>query len=130
MIPYVKVVKGQHMGGPIWHITDSGLAVGSGAFDIVKKFIAENRYDGYTLSIFDIESARTVEIECDVDDMPSIVFDIYHLEKATPMTFIGVNPASDSYVVGMRLVRGRVKLSSRYTYNDGQLVLVEETINK
>ena len=57
--------------------------------------------------------------------MSKIVDYIYHLEKGTPLTFIGVNSLSDSYVVGMSISRGRIDFGC-YKAEDGKLKNLNE----
>ena len=106
-------------GDILWKIEDNALALG-GVVELVNSFINENRHDDYTLSIFDTITSKTIEIECLVSEMPKIVDYIYHLEKGTPLTFIGVNSLSDSYVVGMSISRGRIDFGC-YKVEDGTL---------
>ena len=106
-------------GDTLWKIKDNGLALG-GIVELMYSFISENRYEDYTLSIFDTMTAKTIEIECPVSEMPKIVDYIYHCEKGTPLTFIGVNSLSNSYIVGMSISRGRIDFGC-YKVEDGTL---------
>lgn len=73
------------------------------------------------LSIYNTLDGSTAEIECEVENIPSIVSFVYNLEHAYPMTFIGENPATESYVVGMRCTRGRIEMPAAYKDVDGEL---------
>ena len=46
---------------------------------------------------------------------------MYNLEHAAPITFIGENPASESYVVGMCCTRGRLAFPGIYRAEGGKL---------
>ncbi|MDE5769992.1 MAG: hypothetical protein K2H82_11470, partial [Oscillospiraceae bacterium] len=78
--------------------------------------------DDYTLSIYDTRTSKTIEITCDISEMPKIVEYIYHTEKGTPLTFVAVNSFSESYVVGMSISRGRIEFG-HYIAEDGKLIL-------
>ena len=114
-------------GDILWKIEDNALALG-GVVELVNSFINENRHDDYTLSIFDTITSKTIEIECLVSEMPKIVDYIYHLEKGTPLTFIGVNSLSDCYVVGMSISRGRIDFGC-YKVEDGKLKNLNKGVN-
>ena len=109
-------------GDPIWKVDDISLALG-GVEELVQKFIENHKHSDFSLSIFDSMTRQTIEIDCSTDEMPAIVEDIYHLEKGTPLTFIGVNSMSDSYVVGMTISRGRIDFGC-YKAENGKLVKV------
>ncbi|MFR2588134.1 MAG: hypothetical protein ACLS9I_09575, partial [Adlercreutzia equolifaciens] len=53
--------------------------------------------------------------------IPRIAAFVYNLEHAAPMTFIGENPVSKSYVVGMRCTRGRLDFPGIYRAEGGKL---------
>ena len=115
-------VVSQHpfTGDILWRVNDDDLAVTDGGESLVQAFIEQNKHDDYTLSIFDSNTNQTVEIMCDINNMPRIVSFIYNLEHATPLTFIGLNAISKSYVVGMNLTRGRIEFGV-YQDVDGHL---------
>lgn len=73
------------------------------------------------MSIYNTLDGSTAEIECEVENIPRIVSFVYNLEHAYPMTFIGENPATESYVVGMRCTRGRIEMPAAYKDVDGEL---------
>lgn len=106
-------------GDVVWHIEDNALALG-GISELVDNFINENRHEDYTLSILDIMTSKTIEIECPVSEIPQIVDYVYQLEKGSPLTFIGVNSLSDSYIVGMSISRGRLDFGF-YKAENGKL---------
>lgn len=106
---------------PMWQVKDADLAVHDCGESMVKAFIEEYKQPDYTLSIFDNLTKATVEIDAPLSEMPKIVAYIYRIEKATPLTFIGVNSATKSYVVGMSLTRGNLKCPGSYKAEGGQL---------
>lgn len=109
------------MGGSMWRVEDRGLSAQDGGEALVAAFIEEHPHDDFTLSIYDTITQSTVEILCPLSEMPRIVAFVYHLEKATPLEFIGENLLSDSYVVGMPLTRGRISVGTLYRAEDGKL---------
>lgn len=116
MVPFVEL---KQWGGTIWKGDDlSGLDAG---LSIVKKFLREHPHDGWTLSIFDTLNEENIEIECSVDEMPGIISYVYNVEHACPLTFIGENPVSRSYVVGMPFARGHIKAPGSYRVENGKL---------
>ncbi len=116
--------KHQLTGDTIWKINDIDLAIKDGGSSIVKDFIEENKYDDYTLSIYDEITKNTIEIDAKINEMPIIVSMVYKVEHATPMTFIGVNKLTKSYVAGMNLTKGNIEFGS-YRYINGKLNKVE-----
>ena len=88
--------------------------------NITEQFIEHYKYDAYTLSIYDEVTRNTIEIDASLNDMPKIVSDIYRIEHATPLSFIGINFLSDSYGVGMTLAKGHMDFGY-YKYIDGKL---------
>lgn len=105
----------------MWQVQDVDLAVHDGGQSMVAKFIEENNHPDYSLSIFDNLTKGTVEIDAPLSEMPKIVSYVYATEKASPLTFICVNSASKSYVVGMSLTRGRFQCPGSYKAEGGQL---------
>lgn len=116
--------KHQLTGDTIWKINDIDLVITDGGSSIVKDFIEENKYDDYTLSIYDEITKNTIEIDAKINEMPIIVSMVYKVEHATPMTFIGVNKLTKSYVVGMNLTKGHIEFGS-YRYINEKLNKVE-----
>ena len=107
---------------PLWRVKDISLPTG-GISELVEAFINEFHHNEYTLSIFDNNTTNTIEIDCDLAEMPQIVDYIYHQEKAMPLTFIGLSNLSESYVVGMSLSRGRIEFGA-YKFKDGKLLFI------
>ena len=108
------------MGGMMWRVDD--LAGTDAGYSLVDKFIKEHRHDGWSLSIFDMITEKTIEINCDLLEMPGVVAHIYNLEHAYPMVFIGENPITESYVIGMHCTRGRIHIPSLWEVKNGKLV--------
>lgn len=107
------------MGGVMW----KGNLAGHGAgYTAVRSFIDGHRHEGWTLSIYDAVTNSTAEIDCGLPEMPEIVAHVYNLEHATPMLFVGENPVSESYVVGMTCTRGRIAIPGLYKAEGNNLV--------
>lgn len=121
---YTETVHPQ-TGGVLWQIKDEDLAIGDGGYALMSDFVKSHLHDDYTLSIFDSATELAVEIDCPVMEMPQIVSYIYHLEHAMPLSFIGENPLSCSYVVGMRCTRGQLSIPGMYKAEDGKLIEIE-----
>lgn len=119
---YVETISPM-TGDPIWKVNDISLAL-CGVQDLMSKFIETYPHSDFSLSIFDNMTKQTIKIECNLDEIPVIVDYVYHLEKGTPLTFIGVNSLSDSYVVGMTISRGRIEFGC-YKADGGKLVKME-----
>ncbi len=115
-----EIVQNQMTGDLMWKINDINLAVTDGGRKIAEQFIKENNHNDYSLSIYDELTKNTIEIEANISEIPIIVSYIYQMEHATPLTFIGVNSLSKSYVVGMNLAKGHIEFG-RYKYVDGKL---------
>ena len=120
MVSNYEVTKHQITGDVLWRINDVDLAITDGGSSIAKEFIDKNKYEDYTLSIYDELTSGTIEINASIDEMPSIIAMVYRVEHATPMTFIGLNKATKSYVVGMNLTKGKFEIGY-YNYVDGKL---------
>lgn len=106
------------MGGVLWK---GDLAGHDSGYSTVKSFIEQYKHDGWTLSVFDELTKATIEIDCELSEMPQIVVCIYNIEHAAPMTFIGENPASESYVIGMTCTRGHFSIPGMYKVENGKL---------
>jgi hypothetical protein ELI_2922 len=118
MKTYVKVPS--PTGRAMWKGND--LAGVDAGYSLVDDFIKENEHAGWSLSIFDSNTEATIEVGCDLSEMPRIVAYIYNLEHAYPMTFIGENALTESYVIGMRCTRGRIDIPSIWKVENGKLV--------
>lgn len=106
------------MGGVMWKGYLAGCDAG---YSIIESFINKYFHQGWTLSIYDINSEATIEINCDLQEIPQIASYIYNLEHAAPMIFIGENPLTESYVIGMSCTRGRINIPGIYKAVDGKL---------
>lgn len=118
MKTYVEVPS--PMGGVMWK-GDNLAGVDSGC-SLVDSFIKKHEHVGWNLSIFDSYTEATIDIDCDLSEIPLIVAYIYNLEHAYPMTFIGENPLTESYVVGMRCICSRINIPSVWKVENGKLV--------
>lgn len=96
------------------------LTYGEEGFNEIKDFLKKNTYDDYTLSIYDIMSQATMEIQCSIEEMLNIIMFVSEKEHDFP-EWIGVNELSDSYVVGMNFTRGFFQVPSIYVAKDGKL---------
>lgn len=103
----------------IWMIEDISLSLG-GVSSLVESFINQYSRPGFSLSIFDTNTSKTIEIACNIGEIPRIVEYIYSIEKGTPLTFIGMNSMTESYVVGMSMSMGRIDFGC-YKAIDGKL---------
>lgn len=115
-----EVTKNQITGDVMWRINDIDLAIMDCGKSITEQFIEQHKHDEYTLSIYDESTGNTIEIDANISDMPTIISNIYRMEHATPLSFIGINSLSDSYVVGMTLTKGHIDFGC-YKYIDEKL---------
>lgn len=106
-------------GGVVWRGND--LAGMDAGLSLLKQFVSERPHEGWSLSIYDTLSETTAEIDCTVDEIPQIASFVYNLEHAAPMTFVGENPITESYVVGMCCTRGRLDFPGLYRAENGNL---------
>ena len=104
---------------PMWIVDDISLSAG-GIPELIQEFVDAYNHPNYSLSIYDTRTERTVEIDCRISEFAKIVEYVYHAEKGTPLTFIGVNSMSDSYVVGMAFTRQKIRPGC-YTIENGEL---------
>lgn len=116
------------MGGKIWRGDD--LAGKDAGYTRVEEFIERYPHKNWSLSIYNLLDESTAEIDCPFDEIPKIASFVYNLEHAYPMTFIGENPVSESYVIGMTLTRGRIQTPGIYRAENGKLrsVLPPDTL--
>ena len=109
------VVEIHPMGGEMWRVVNID-AIFSPPMErianMVDAFIAAHPHEGFTLSIYDTVAEQAHELlDVPVSEMGERVSEIFHVEKAMPVAFVGENLLSDSYVVGMPLTRGRYFIS-------------------
>ena len=99
------------------------LAGNDAGYSVMESFIKEHAHIGWTLSVFDVLTESTIEIDCsNLAEMPKVVSYIYNLEHAAPITFIYENPATESYVVGMTCTRGNLNIPGAYKAENGKLI--------
>ncbi len=115
-----EIMENPMTGDIMWKINDIDLAITDCGKSLMEQFIKQHRNEEYTLSIYDDITKNTIEIDASIIKMPEIVSNIYRIEHATPMSFIGVNSLSDSYVVGMTLTKGHIDFGC-YKYINGKL---------
>lgn len=115
-----EITKNPLTGDIMWKVNDIDLAITDAGKSFVQAFIKSNFYENYSLSIFDILTENTVEIECDTSQIPQIVAHIYNIEHSAPLTFIGVNCLTNSYIVGMSFTKGQISFGF-YKFNNGKL---------
>ena len=100
------------------------LTYGTEGFQEIQKFLKENHREGYTLSLYDMMTQTTAEIECTVNQILPIIMQVTNMEKDFP-AWIGINDLTKSYVAGMNFTRGRLHTLSSYKYIDGNLEEIE-----
>lgn len=120
MISTYEITKNPLTGDIMWKVNDLDLAIADAGKSIIQAFIEDNLHESYSLSIFDILTENTVEIECDVNQIPQIVSYVYRAEHGTPLNFIGINSLTNSYVVGMSFTKGHINFGF-YTFSNGKL---------
>jgi hypothetical protein len=91
------------------------LTYGPDAFSEIRNFLEENHFRGFTLSVFDVLSDDTVEVECDFDEIVSAIAYISNVEHDFP-NWIGVNLLSQSYVVGLAFGKGCIPTHAIFNY--------------
>lgn len=109
-------------GGKRWHISPNASLEEN--MQLVHEFFNAHVHEGWSLSIFNtLESGlnNTAEIDCPFSEMSAIVEFLFHQEKAYPIEWIGENPVSKSYVVGMPCYRGRLSIPGLYKAKNGRL---------
>ena len=116
---YATYKESTQCGGVIWR--GDNLAGSDAGRSLLDKFIGTHPHEGWSLSVYDTCTENTAEIDCTVEEIPQIVSFVYNLEHAAPMTFIGENSLSESYVVGMRCTRGRLEFPGVYRAEGGKL---------
>lgn len=91
------------------------LTYGDVGFKEIQQFLKQTNKENYTLSIYDMLTQTTAEIECSINDMLPVIIRVVSIEKDFPQ-WIGVNDLSKSYVVGMNLTRGHILTPGLYEY--------------
>lgn len=100
------------------------LTYGNEGFKEIQDFLSKNHKEGYTLSIFDMITQTTAEIDCEFNQVLPIIMQVTNMEKDFP-AWIGINNLTKSYVVGLNFSRGRLHTLSSYKYIDGKLKEIE-----
>ncbi len=100
------------------------LTYGSEGFKEIQEFLKINHNEGYTLSLYDMITQTTAEIECSFNEILPIIMQATNMEKDFP-AWIGINDFTKSYVVGLNFSRGRLHTLSSYKYIDGNLEEIE-----
>lgn len=100
------------------------LTYGNEGFKEIQDFLGKNHKEGYTLSIFDMITQTTAEIDCEFNQVLPIIMQVTNMEKDFP-AWIGINDFTKSYVVGLNFSRGKLHTLSSYKYIDGKLEEIE-----
>lgn len=107
-------------GDPMWRFRrDAG-----GALALIGRFVEENFFPDYTLSIYDTLSEGSGAKISGVrpEDISRVVSIICGWEHVAEIPWIGLNSWTDSYVVAMPMSRGNIQGPHRY--EGGKLVPV------
>ena len=91
----------------VWKTEDITLSL-CGVFSLVQNFVRQYPHKDYNLSVVDNITGKTIEIECDIEEIPQIVDYIYYIENGTPFSFIETDSAKKKYVVGMSVRMHRI----------------------
>lgn len=111
---------GHLWGGTVWY--DKDIAANDKGHSIIEKFISEHLHNDWTLSIYDTNTFGTIEVDCLIKDIPYVVSLVYDTECASSITFVGENPLSESYVIGMELTKGTLNVPGIYNIVNGKLI--------
>lgn len=111
------------MGGVLWKRIDCACDGLDDVYNLVKRFIKEHAHPEWSLSIFNLYTKQTMEIKCDLSEMPMIAECVYRFEHAHPVLFIGENPLSNSYVIGMCFQRWRIYTPIGWEIENGEVRL-------
>lgn len=93
---------------------------------LIDCFVKEYYHTNWSLSVYDINEEQTAEIDCKPSEIKEVMGIVCSYEHISEMSFIGENPITKSYVVGVACTRGCLKLSKCYRYDNGKLVLLHE----
>ncbi len=99
---------------PLWRDKENGLSL-----DDISQFIKEFHYPDCTLSIYDIITDHTMEIDCSIENISNIVGMVSAAEHSF-VNYIGIVDTSKSYSVGIMFTRGNFDFGC-YKYEDGKL---------
>ena len=106
-------------GGVCWEIKDICLAIG-GVEDLISSFIKLYYKKDFDLCIIYNDEVIML-IDCNVKDIPYIVNLVYHTDKATPLTLIGINELTQSYIVDMTFTMG-IFTTGIYEFRDNKII--------
>ena len=88
--------------------------------DLISSFIKLYYKENFDLCIRD-KGEVAMQIDCSVKDIPYIVNLVYHTEQAAPLTLIGINELTESYIVDMNFTRGRFT-TGIYEFRNNKLI--------
>ena len=113
-------------GDNLWIIQDLDLAQTKQVKNLMQKFIDLYNQPDFNLSIFDTLTNNTIQINANLQDIPGLVDYIYTSENASPISFIGENSLTNSYIVGMELAFSKqLKCPGMYEYKNKKLIEVK-----
>ena len=98
------------------------LTYGTEGFKEIKQFLDNNKNLNYTLLIYNTLDMNAIKVGCNFNEILEVIMLVSNIEHDFP-SWIGINEASDSYVVGIEMVRGRIITSAFYEYKDKQLIM-------
>ncbi len=97
------------------------LSNGTKSFDEIKNYLLKNYKEEYTLSLYDMITEETAEIECTKEDILSAIMLATDMEHDFP-EWIGINELTNSIVVGMNFTKGNLKTNCFYEYNERKFI--------
>lgn len=97
------------------------LSNGQKSFEEIQEYIEKNYDESYSLSIYDILSKSTAEIECQKNEILPAIMLVIDMEHDFP-EWIGINELTDSIVVGMNFTRGNLETNCYYIYKDRKFI--------
>lgn len=113
-------------GDNLWIVQDLDLKETKQIKNLMQKFIDLYNQPDFNLSIFDTLTNNTIQINVNLQDLPDLVDYIYTSENAGPISFIGENSLTNSYIVGMELTFSKqIKCPGMYEYKNKKLIEVK-----
>ena len=97
------------------------LTYGDKSFKEIDSFLKKNKNEKYTLSVFDMLTNTTAEIQCRLDEILNVLCYVTDMEHDYP-AWIGTNPLTNSYVVGLNFTRGRIRTGANYEWKNNKLI--------
>ena len=115
MLTEYEIRKSEHIvtKDPMWYVDNRITSAKGDIQTILTEFIKENPRVGCCLSIYDVRTEESIDIECNIVEMPKIAEYIYGLESNNTLKFVGYSRFANCYIVGTEL-KGRIKHT---TYN-------------